>query len=168
MRRSMACVSSRRPYRRRVATTAKAAAPVPAWSARSDHNLTDPALGFTAVKDALAPGPDPWQARQSALARYSRTGFEAAAVTAIGIALAARMPGKHREVELRFAHPYAAVAIATAPDVPGEPAGAHTSPWQGLPVFSAWVSDPEDPADDPPPRDSRSARTSGPSPGGRP
>jgi hypothetical protein len=150
------------------ATADSCIAVLPAWSARSDHNLTDPVLGFTAVKDALAPRADPWQARQSALARYSRTGFEAAAVTAIGIALAARMPGRHREVELRFGHPYAAVAIATAPDVPGEPAGAHTSPWHGLPVFSAWVSDPEDPADDPPPRDSRPARTSGPSPGGRP
>ncbi len=140
------------------ATSDSCIAVLPAWSARSDHNLADPVLGFTAVKDALAPGPDRWQARQSALARYSRTGFEAAAVTAIGIALAARMPGKHREVELRFAHPYAAVAFATDAARKGARAAAPTSPWHGLPVFSAWVSDPEDPADDPPRRASRPAQ----------
>jgi Serpin (serine protease inhibitor) len=150
------------------ATADSCIAVLPAWSARSDHNLTNPVLGFTAVKDALAPGADPWQARQSALARYSRTGFEAAAATAIGIALAARMPGKHREVELRFAQPYAAVAIATAPDGPGGPAGADANPWHGLPVFSAWVIDPENPADDPPPRNAEPARAAGASRGSRP
>jgi hypothetical protein len=44
-----------------------------------------------------------------------------------------RPPGKRREAELRFDHPYAVVATA---------AGA--GPWAGLPVFSAWVTEPED------------------------
>ncbi len=109
---------------------------LPAWSAMSKHELDDPALGFAAAKNALAPGPDPWQARQSAMARYSRTGFEAAAVTALAVQLA-MMPSRTRRVaELRFGHPYAVVALTRAPDGAG--------PWHGMPVFSAWVGEPED------------------------
>ena len=75
------------------------------------------------------------------MARYSRTGFEAAAVSAIGVALAFRVPGQRREVVLRFGHPYAVVAVTTDRT-------AAASPWHGLPVFSAWVSEPEDATDD--------------------
>ncbi len=110
---------------------------LPAWSARSEHNLTDPALGFGAAKNALARASDPWQARQSVMARYSRTGFEAAAVTGVAAFLVARPAGKRRVAELRFGHPYAAVAVTSA----------DSGPWRGLPVFSAWVAEPEDPAD---------------------
>jgi len=131
------------------AMTDTCVAVLPAWSATSSHNLADPSLGFAAAKNAIAPVPDPWQARQSAMARYSRTGFEAAAATAIGIALAARVPGRRRQAELRFAHPYAAVAIATDPDRAGQDAGeGGHGPWHGLPVFSAWISEPEDATDD--------------------
>ena len=131
------------------AMTDTCVAVLPAWSATSSHNLADPSLGFAAAKNAIAPVPDPWQARQSAMARYSRTGFEAAAATAIGISLAARVPGRRREAELRFAHPYAAVAIATDPDRAGQDAGeGGHGPWHGLPVFSAWISEPEDATDD--------------------
>lgn len=122
---------------------------LPAWSATSSHNLRSPSLGFAAAKNVIAPGPDPWQARQTAMARYSRTGFEAAAASAIGIELAALVPGRRREAELRFAHPYAVVAIAADPAAAGQSGGARLSPgpWHGLPVFSAWVSEPEDAAD---------------------
>ncbi|HUB41835.1 MAG TPA: hypothetical protein VMA72_23570 [Streptosporangiaceae bacterium] len=121
---------------------------LPAWSASSRHKLRDPSLGFAAAKNAILPGPEPWQALQSAMARYSRTGFEAAAVTALAIELAAVVPGRRREAELRFAHPYAAVAIAVDPEGAGQGADARASdaPWHGLPVFSAWVSEPEDAA----------------------
>jgi hypothetical protein len=81
------------------------------------------------------------------MARYSRTGFEAAAVTAMAARVAARIPARHRVAELRFAHPYAVVAIATDPAVPPadrERYGAGGSPWRGVPVFSAWVSAPDD------------------------
>jgi hypothetical protein len=107
---------------------------LPAWSARSQQDLSDPSLGFAAAAAALAPG-DPWQARQAAMARYSRVGFEAAAVTGLAIAMAARpsRPGLIRAAELRFGHPYAVVAVA-----------AGDGPWHGLPVFSAWVAQPED------------------------
>jgi len=107
---------------------------LPAWSARSEQDLSDPSLGFAAAAQALAPG-DPWQARQAAMARYSRVGFEAAAVSAMAVAMAATVPraGQIRAAELRFGHPYAVVAVA-----------AGEGPWHGLPVFSAWVAQPED------------------------
>jgi hypothetical protein len=125
------------------ATSDTCIAVLPAWSAISSHNLADPSLGFPAAKNAVAPVPGPWQARQSAMARYSRTGFEAAAATAMAIGLAMRPQGRRREAELRFAHPYAVVAVATDPS--SRPSGE--SPWHGLPVFSAWVSEPEDATD---------------------
>jgi hypothetical protein len=114
---------------------------LPAWSATSDHDLATPGLGFQAAKDALVHNEDPWQARQAAMARYSRTGFEAAAVSAMAVALSARLPARHREVVLRFGHPYAVVAFTTR-------SAGSASPWDGLPVFSAWVSDPEDATDE--------------------
>lgn len=110
---------------------------LPAWSARSEHDLRDPVLGFAAAKNALAPPTDPWQARQSAMARYSRTGFEAAAVTGLAAFLVAHPARRRRVAELRFGHPYAVVAVTVA----------EHGPWRGLPVFSAWVTDPEDAAD---------------------
>ena len=115
---------------------------LPAWSARSEHDLDAPELGFDAVASTLAPG-DPWAAKQAAMAKYSRTGFEAAAVTALVALMAHRAPQTTRRVaELRFGHPYAVVAVATGTD-----GGSASATWHGLPVFSAWVSEPED-ADD--------------------
>ena len=114
---------------------------LPAWSARSQFDLSDPGLGFAAAASALAPG-DPWQARQAAMARYSRVGFEAAAVTGLAVAMSMRpsRPGLIRTAELRFGHPFAVVAVAAGDPGPGSTPG----PWHGLPVFSAWVAQPED------------------------
>jgi len=117
---------------------------LPAWSATSQHDLSDPALGFQAAIDAIAPVPGPWQARQSAMARYSRTGFEAAAATGVARALAMRQLAQRREAQLRFAHPYAVVAITT------DAGSGGSGSWHGLPVFSAWVSRPEDASTDDP------------------
>jgi hypothetical protein len=111
---------------------------LPAWSASSQLDLTNPGLGFLAAKRGLVPGPDPWDARQAAMARYSRTGFEAAAVSAIAVMTAALLPARHRHAELRFGHPYAVVALVQDA----------TSAWHGLPVFSAWVTQPESASDD--------------------
>jgi len=119
---------------------------LPAWSARSTHQLTDPQLGFAAVRHALDPI-DPWQAKQAAMARYTRIGFEAGAVTALAVALSAvaQRPGVRRTAELRFGHPFAVVAVAADP---AKPQDRHRpvprSPWHGLPVFSAWIADPQD------------------------
>ena len=121
----------------------RCAAVLPAWTAQSQHDLADPSLGFAAAAQALAPG-DPWEARQAAMARYSRTGFEAAAVTGLAVALAMRVPrtGLVRTAELRFGRPYAVVAVSV--DTPDSRRPGHPGPWHGLPVFSAWVADPED------------------------
>lgn len=124
-----------------MATADSCVAVLPAWSATSDHDLSAAGLGFGAAKRALAPNDDPWQARQAAMARYSRTGFEAAAVSAVAVAMSARLPGTRREVVLRFAHPYAVVAFTT--DAAGD-----GSAWQAVPVFSAWVAEPQDATDD--------------------
>lgn len=112
---------------------------LPAWSAESKLELKDPALGFAAARHALTGSSDPWQAGQSAMARYTRFGFEAAAVTGLAVALAMMPTRKRRVAELRFGHPYAAVAVATDPA---------PEAWRGLPVFSAWVAQPEDAATD--------------------
>ncbi|MGO9077768.1 MAG: hypothetical protein ACLQDY_01845 [Streptosporangiaceae bacterium] len=122
---------------------------LPAWSAHSTHELADPALGFPAAVRAVAPAGGPWQAAQTALARYSRTGFEAAAVTGVAVAMAARVPGRSRSrvAELQFGHPYAVVAVTLDHrHDPGTGEGYH-GPWHGVPVFSAWVAEPDDAAE---------------------
>jgi hypothetical protein len=130
--------------RETMAAADSVAAVLPAWSAMSKHDLTAPSLGFGAAKHALVPNDGPWASQQVAMARYSRTGFEAAAVSALAVATAMRLPVRRRDVVLRFAHPYAVVAVAT--DATGSASGS--GPWHGLPVFSAWVSEPEDATED--------------------
>ena len=116
---------------------------LPAWSAESTHDLTG-VDGFpqaAAVLDALLP-PDArraaMQARQVALARYTRTGFEAAAVTAMAMRAAAMRPreARLRTAAIEFTRPYAVVAVAVA---------ERGSPWAGLPLFSAWVTQADEP-----------------------
>ena len=109
---------------------------LPAWSARSTLGLTPPGLGFDIAIPALMPG-QPWDVSQVALARYTRLGFEAAAVTTMaGGGPPTQREGVVRRAELRFGHPYAVVAVAA--DSSGR------GPWNGLPVFSAWVAEPSD------------------------
>lgn len=114
------------------------AAVLPAWSARSRHELSDPRLGFAAAARALITAfgtGDGWEAVQSAVARYHRLGFEAAAVTGLDVGAGMPSRGRQREALLRFDRPYAVVAT-TSPHRVG--------PWRGLPVFSAWITEPED------------------------
>lgn len=109
---------------------------VPAWETRSDHDLMRSDLGFAdagaALVDLLPPGDYPVEARQSAMARYTREGFEAAAVTAIGVRAAAFLSreGPVRTARVEFTRPHAVVA-----------ATAGGGEWDGLPVFSAWVAE---------------------------
>ena len=82
------------------------------------------------------------------MARYSRTGFEAAAVTALAVRLSAMLPrtGPLRTADLRFGHPFAVVAVA-ADDISSRPSRPPAAAaWRGLPVFSAWVTEPQDAA----------------------
>jgi hypothetical protein len=117
---------------------------LPAWSAHNTHQLTDPQLGFATVRHALDPI-DPWDARQAVLARYTRVGFEAGAVTALGVQLSAQVPqtGVRRIAELRFGHPFAVVAVGDV-EPTYSPGPAPPNPWHGLAMFSAWVADPEE------------------------
>ncbi|WP_222849651.1 hypothetical protein [Trebonia kvetii] len=128
---------------------------LPAWSADSTHDLSaHPGLGFGAAAAALAvlAGLDRfvYEAKQDAVARYSRTGFEAAAITAMaaGTGRSITRPGLMRSAELRFCRPYAVVAVIADKDRHAGHYPPVLSPWRGLPVFSAWITQPED-ADDP-------------------
>ncbi len=129
----------------------KCTAVLPAWSAASLHDLTrDPGLGFGAAAATLADLTNldrSWhQAKQAAVARYSRTGFEAAAVTgwaAAGGRSRTRL-GLLRTAELRFGHPFAVVAVTADHNHRPWRDAPRRSPWQGLPVFSAWITQPED------------------------
>lgn len=119
---------------------------LPAWSADTKIDLDDERLGFPRAAQALAAaiGLDQfaYAAAQSAVARYSAVGFEAAAVTALGVAMSApaTRAGLRRIATARFGHPYAVVAATYADKrAPDPPPG---QAWRGLPVFSAWVSDP--------------------------
>lgn len=113
---------------------------VPPFRLTSDHDLTS-APGFAPALDSLAryvrpeERPAGAQARQSAVAAYTATGFEAAAVTAMGIR-AAGMPQEQlvtvRRIQLRLDRPHAVVAVALD-------TGAGGAAWHGIPVFTAWV-----------------------------
>jgi hypothetical protein len=123
------------------------AAVLPAWSARANHDLSDPAFGFHAGAAALSrmiPGGTDVDARQAVVARYHQAGFEAAAVTGMAVLTSYIEPrdGVIRTAELRFAHPYAVVAVAADDHWTG---GRRVrGPWNGVPVFSAWVANPDD------------------------
>lgn len=108
---------------------------LPAWSAKSQHELlSDQATGFSVAGRALAkllgPQATDLDAKQAAMARYTRTGFEAAAVTALMVPTSLPPEGLRRTALLRFDRPYAVVAVARQ----------EGSPWHGVPVFSAWIT----------------------------
>lgn len=115
---------------------------LPAWSASDRHDLKRPDTGLADAATTLMRlfGADQWEAAQAVTARYHRRGFEAAAVTALGVALSfgRHATGRPRDAVLRFDHPFAVVATTKT---------RRTSPWLGLPVFSAWITEPEDAAE---------------------
>ncbi len=121
---------------------------LPAWDATTDVPLDDEPW-FAAAATTTAPWvtePDGTEGRQSAVASYDRTGFSAAAVTALAPrAGAAYRPAPERDVrirhlEVRLDRPYAVLAVAGQPThLPPDPQLEH---WDDVPVFSAWVADP--------------------------
>jgi hypothetical protein len=120
---------------------------LPAWSAESTVDLDHEDLGFPsaarAIKKAMGLTNLTYEAKQAAQARYSAIGFEAAAVSGLAVATSAPQlrPGYRRTATLRFGHPYAVVAVATN-DRRVHPRDGLSSPWHGLQVFSAWISEP--------------------------
>jgi hypothetical protein len=123
---------------------------VPAWSATSNHDVKA-APGVSEVVDALTGFlreedlPVDVKARQAAVASYSRAGFEAAAVSAIGL-YATGAPLFHevliRSIDVRFNRPFAVIACAAGDQGP--------MAWRGVPVFSAWITQPLETAVDAP------------------
>ncbi len=104
--------------------------------------LADPAFGAAAALAALAAllptGLNVLTARQVATATYDRFGFEAAAITVMATFTGARPTRPGRHLQLRFARPFAVVAVlGTVP-----PAQSTSSPsrYVGLPMFDAWVT----------------------------
>jgi hypothetical protein len=126
---------------------------LPQWEAYGDHLLERGKLGFDLAANALAQCLGLSSARsvtmQSAMARYTRLGFEAAAATSLVFSSNTASPGrktKVRDAILRFGHPYAVVASVS--DMPQWDVERHkmigTRPWTGLPVFSAWITEPHE------------------------
>ncbi|HEX3426239.1 MAG TPA: serpin family protein [Acidimicrobiales bacterium] len=129
---------------------------LPAWSLSGDLDLkrsnrfgTSPAL--SALLGLIGPHPagDKTDAMQSAIASYTPTGFEAAAVTSFAIAAAAlhRQPqerGTRRRARILFDHPYASVALAGATADFKRARAGHAEMF-GLPLFSVWVAEPGEP-----------------------
>jgi hypothetical protein len=120
---------------------------LPAWSAETTVDLDQEGLGLPiaarVIKQALGLTNLTYEAKQAAAARYTAVGFEAAAVTALAMRASKprTRPGYRREATLRFGHPYAVVAVAST-DRRVPPRDRVSSPWHGLPVFSAWMSEP--------------------------
>lgn len=108
---------------------------LPAWASDTEVDLLRvPAgvdAGFAALADLLPTAPtDRTGALQKCVARYSREGFEAAAVTAMmRAATGAPRRGRVRRGTARFARPYAVVATVRTEAGP-------------LPAFSGWITEP--------------------------
>lgn len=128
---------------------------LPEWRIESRYDLGKLPLGFPAAATAIAEllgAPPLFAARQVAVARYFATGFEASAISSLGVFGLSRVkprapdPGVERHALLTFGHPYAVVALALdgplARIAPGDP---RTRPWHRLPIFSAWVTEPREP-----------------------
>jgi hypothetical protein len=122
----------------------------PAWEASSPTMdlMANPAFGFEAAGATLLALLNPSErglafAAQRTVARFDRYGFSAASVSVLGVTGSSmgRRPqfaGLRRDATIRFARPFAVVAVTQSPD--GRP-----HPWHGVPVFSAWVTKPSEP-----------------------
>jgi hypothetical protein len=133
-------------------------ASLPAWRAEGELDLlASPRFAAVPALDTMRRliGPEPedeFRAIQVALASFTRYGFEAAAITAFAIRTASahaipRATGVERTAVLRFDHPYAALAIAGPPVTP-RLAGQNRSGFSRLPLFAAWVHEPQEPEAD--------------------
>ncbi len=120
---------------------------LPAWSANSQMDLTPDGLGFPSaarvLSEAMGYRDLPFRAAQSAVAAYSRVGFEAAAITGFAVAMSRphTVQGMRRTADLRFGHPFAVVAVTVDDDMKASVRNGQHGPWHGMPVFSAWVTE---------------------------
>jgi serine protease inhibitor len=115
---------------------------MPSFSVSADHDLLAlrSLFGLTAVTTNPGPrghfsaiSPDPLavgQANQSVLARFHATGFEAAAITAIGMTRTAALRPSSPRLAVALTHPFAFTAIHRP---------------TGLPVVTGWLQTPTEP-----------------------
>lgn len=131
---------------------------LPAWSAEAEHDiLSAPGVPElcetfgTYVLDQFLPAD--FEAKQSAVAAYTRTGFKAAAVTAFGMmagsAMAERATVTRRHALFTFNRAYAVIAVATNRIVASADRSSDSGAlaWSGVPVFNAWVTEPAETVD---------------------
>jgi len=130
---------------------------IPAWSATARiADLTKfPGTGFATAASTLmnkmpsGSGDLRARATQLACAEFDPSGFRAAAVTEIGYERSARRirprthRGTRRVIELRISRPFASVAVAVLVRGPA-------AVWHGVPLFSGWVTEPNEPVSEPP------------------
>lgn len=126
---------------------------LPAWSATGDHDVLSaagfPELGATFTRFLRAEYlPATFEAKQAAVATYSRAGFKAAAVTAFGMRAGSAAPRPvtvtRRHAAIRFNRRFAAVAVASDAIVDDGGSRRLDPQWAGLPVFSTWITRPDD------------------------
>lgn len=115
---------------------------LPSFSVSSEHDLLAlrSLFGLAAVSTApeeqghfSAISPDPLavgQAKQSVLARFHATGFEAAAITAIGMTRTAALLPASPRLAVALTHPFAFTAVHRP---------------TGLPVVTGWIQTPTEP-----------------------
>jgi Serpin (serine protease inhibitor) len=120
---------------------------LPAWTQQSTTDLlasdTFAAGAAIAALQYATSTSGPTAAKQTAVATFDRYGFEAAAVTAMWTAVSGKPrdpteTGLERIAQLRFDHPFAAIAVDSS--------DSFDSPtWSGLPLLEAWVTSPKEP-----------------------
>jgi hypothetical protein len=106
---------------------------LPKWSGDTVSALSG-APGVAEIVAALSEAAPalagPFEFIQAATAAYDESGFTAAAITALAVLTGAPhfVERTIRRVELMFDRPHAVIAIARG------------GPWEGVPVFNAWVT----------------------------
>ncbi|MBU3750118.1 MAG: hypothetical protein FGM52_06640 [Mycobacterium sp.] len=111
---------------------------LPRWTGAAVTDLAE-APGVADVIAALVEAEPrlagPFECVQTATAAYDESGFTAAAITTLGCPTGVPdvVSRTFRRVQITFDRPHAVIAIARG------------GPWEGVPLFSAWVTPgPED------------------------
>lgn len=104
---------------------------LPAWKTNNRYEIgTAAELAFFDAAGRFNDFDMTMEAIQITVAEYNRTGFEAAALSAMLIGTrSVQAMTRRKKVTLNFNHPYAVVAVV------------NNGTWAGLPVFDGWISE---------------------------
>lgn len=110
---------------------------LPAWDAKGDFDLKDMPFEFGKIiakelTDRIE-GPHDIEGHQSAVAKFHKAGFEAAAITYFANRAGAIPPMNKSEsllIRINFTHSFAAIAYYE---------DDQDSIWNNLPIFSSWI-----------------------------